>query len=293
MFDVLLTDDPANWPWTAFLNLPILTISLILSRFQATEQIPALIPLLLVWPPSSPVGARARLLDEYWTRPANARSLTLASIPSNRSWPPSPTVFGLFIVPIARAVYKRCFAKLQYWALGAHPPSARASRGFAFHVNEGGQFMIRIRANIGENAPEQAAPPAQEPAEVQPGAPEDPNAAAVAAAEQLIEINTSSLGRRIGGALLIPVISSAMGTLLFRLSKQSQLLKTFLGVRPPLNGLLPGIGPLTSYKNWEELGTAKQVGLAVRLLLNASWNGTRTWAEADPVWYVHLLAYAI
>jgi hypothetical protein len=59
----------------------------------------------------------------------------------------------------------------------------------------------------------------------------DPEAAAVQAAEQLIEINATSLGRRVGGALLIPVISSMMGSILLRLSKQSYLLRMFLGLR--------------------------------------------------------------
>ena len=60
----------------------------------------------------------------------------------------------------------------------------------------------------------------------------DPNAVAAEAAEQLIDVNAASLGRRIGGALIIPSVSSFMGNLLFRLSKHSGILRSFLGIRP-------------------------------------------------------------
>lgn len=284
MFDLLLTDDPANWSWTAFLNLPSLTLSLILSRYQSIQQIPTLIPILLVWPPSTPVAARSRLLDEYWTRPSDARALALNSIPSLKGWPPSPIVFGLFVVPIVRALYGRCLAKLQRWVLGSIPVSSRRLGGLNFRIGEVGPFFVRIRVQDAQRAAE---PPAAAAGgnDAANAAPEDLDA--VAAAEQMIEIDSSALGRRVGGALLIPAISSMMGSLLFRLSKRSQILRNFLGVRPPLSGLLPPAYGIHT-KDWERLGFLKQMRLAFRLVLSATWNGTRTWAEADPVWYVSL-----
>ena len=62
--------------------------------------------------------------------------------------------------------------------------------------------------------------------------PDDDNAGDVAAVTE----NTirTSLGRLTGGVLIIPRISSLMGSLVFWLSKYSVLLRRFLAVRPPL-----------------------------------------------------------
>jgi hypothetical protein len=305
MFDLLLTEDPANWPWTAFFNLPTLTLSLIGSRFH-TVTLPTLIPILFAWPLSSPVGTRSRLLDQYWTDPDNAGRLELAPTASSSVWPPSPAVFAFFVVPLTRVIYNHCFSYLQYWALGARPTSPVTGGGQGWQINEG--FFIRIRANVvNENNPQelqqerqqqqqqqqqqqpQVQEPQQDPPALDNGAPADqePNAAAVAAAEQLISFDASSLGRKIGGALLIPSISNMMGSFLFQLSRRSTLLRRFLGVRPPLNGLLPPpLGRYTYDTNWRNLNLMRQLGLSIRLVMNATWNGTRTWAEADPVWYV-------
>lgn len=292
MFDLLLTDDPANWPWTAFFNLPTLTLTLIGSRLHAVP-LSTLIPVLFAWPLSTPVGTGSRLLSQYWSDPENARKLSLTSIASPSIWPPSPAVFAFFMVPVTRMLYNHCFSYLHYWTLGARPSTPARRTGQGWQVDEG--FFIRIRANVvNENDPlgqeQQAQVPQQQvPAPDVAPADQEPNAAAVAAAEQLISFDTSSLGRKVGGALLIPAISNMMGSFLFQLSKRSTLLRRFLGVRPPLSGVLPP--PLGSYsvdKSWHNLSLVRQLGLSIRLVMNATWNGTRTWAEADPVWYVFL-----
>jgi hypothetical protein len=293
MFDLLLTDDPVNWPWTAFFNLPTLTLSLIGSRFH-TVTLPSLIPILFAWPLSTPVGTRSRLLDHYWTDLDNARELSLTYGQSSPVWPPSPAVFAFFVVPLTRMIYNHCFSYLQYRVLGARPTPPATRGGVGWQINDG--FLIRIRANVANENPlpaQQRQQQAQLPepqlllpapgAEVQ--AEQEPNAAAVAAAEQLISFDASSLGRRIGGALLIPAISNMMGSFLHQLSKRSTLLRRFLGVRPPLSGLLPPpLGPYTYASNWRNLNLVQQLGLSIRLVMHATWNGTRTWAEADPVW---------
>ncbi|KAF8630265.1 hypothetical protein AX17_005451 [Amanita inopinata Kibby_2008] len=467
MFDILLTDDPSNWPWTAYLNLPLFPISLVLSRMQSSAAIPPIIPILLVWPPSSPVGLHRQLLREYWTDPVNARQLALTALPPVKPWPPSPIAFGLFFVPLARIVYRRLYARLAYWLLGAKAasllPGARQPNGAAFrngnvdnninvaidddehegehHEDENphgdnqqvngadrdggvapaaaadrdrvgniarqrqqgqaanvqrrfvwqwngfGPLALRIRANVREvpaledhrpledvrPRPVQALPQLQprqrleevvEPrnnAAVQLGGREiavegqqrgdelenenvghqipqeqaaanerrdvgvdanpdipmqeanqdvdqdldvdldangDPAAAAVAAAEQQIEVNTTSLGRQVGGALLIPAISSFMGTVLFRLSRHSKLLREFLGVKVSafskfgwdgVSGKLllfppPPLG-LWTYRNWDGMNLWQRVSLTMKLMMSAAWGGTRTWAESDPVWW--------
>ena len=185
----------------------------------------------------------------------------------------------------------------------------RNRRGLRF---EEGPFVIRIRANVQEEGQQQDQQQQQQQPQAQvdlqqqqqqlqmvdqaaeeiaANQDQDPDAAAVAAAEQLIEINASSLGRRVGGALMIPAISSAMGTLLFRLSKHSSLLRQFLGIRigmgskkfPPLPPpVMELFGP---EGEWEGAGLVKQFVMGCRMGMAALWGGTRTWAESDPIWW--------
>jgi len=223
---------------------------------------------------------------EYWSNPDNARQLIRTSLPSISGWPPSPMVFGLFLVPIARMFYRRFFTQFSHWVLGTRPGPVVPVRRFVWQLNEGGPFAIRIGANV-----HRAPPQAQQAPEPAPGAqPEqEPNAAVpdvVAAAEQTIEIMTSSMGRLVGGALLVPAISNAMGSLLFRLSKRSYLLRKFLAVRPPLKGFTPPLplGPFSYKQHWDGMSTLKQIGMTLRIALGAVWTGTQTWAECDPVW---------
>ena len=121
-----------------------------------------------------------------------------------------------------------------------------------------------------------------------------------AAAENTIRVSGTSLGRLIGGALIIPRISSLMGSLLFWLSKRSMLLRKFLAVRPPLRlagrvgplGLTTGtglgavLGPGAVFRGntLGEQGLLKKLGLAGMLGLSVAWRGSYAWAECDPVW---------
>ncbi|KAG5641928.1 hypothetical protein DXG03_003954 [Asterophora parasitica] len=309
MFDLLLTDNPANWPWTTYINLPSIPISLILARFQSPSLIPSLIPILLVWPPAPPInyrlGSTSALTD---------LRLTYSTGNSSNSelwtWPPTPAIFGFFIIPVVRSIYHRLWTRLQIWALGAQPPSARAvaARG-ANGVNawEGWPIVIRIRANVAAEEPDRLAQQRQRNGGGAEGAGGDGNGAnggeeeelpeqdqAVAAAEQQISISTSSLGRRIGGALLIPHISSRMGSLLLSISRHSYILRTLLAVRPKLSGQSALRWPYGgSSVDWENLGPVRQAQKALGMVWRASWRGTRTWAEADPVWWRNALGLGL
>ncbi|KAF9450735.1 hypothetical protein P691DRAFT_700636 [Macrolepiota fuliginosa MF-IS2] len=300
MFDVLLTDDPSNWPWTAFLNLPILPLTLISSRLSPSSKacLPTLIPILLVWPPS-PV-AHQWMHHEPWHKRDRPHS------PRLRAWPPSPFVFGFFISPIVRIVYRKLLQRVAVWLLGANLSDV-GRRGLQF--NEG-PFMIRIRANVRgvnrdgveENVDLEEGPDGHPPAGANAHAnqngenanannvAQDPNAANLEAAERQIEIRATSLGRRVGGALLIPYISNVMGSLLFRLSKHSCLLREFLGIkqhRRLLNGLPPSViaYPSTVMGGTDGIPGLKKLGHVVKTVVEGLWGGTKTWAELDPVWW--------
>lgn len=133
-------------------------------------------------------------------------------------------------------------------------------------------------ANANANAPQPNANPNANPNP-------NPNGDAVAlAAADVIHVTGSSLGRLVGGALVLPRISSFMGSLLFRLSTRSTLLRRFLAVRPSMRELPPALGPWSYPENWTQLSPVRQIGVAAQLVLSVAWRGTRTWAECDPVW---------
>lgn len=305
MFNTILTNDPSNWPFSAYINLPLLTISLISSRFQTSS---LLIPLLLIWPSANagPVGERGRRLFEYWSKPENATRLSQMKFTPAHSWPPPPLILGIICFPVIRVFYHKFYAHLYLKCIGTPLPAPRRVREMNF--NEG-PFGIGIRIRVGQepnpnDEAQQQLQQWQEQQQVQ-GAVDneeepDPNAAAAEAAEQII--NVASFGRRIGGALIIPSISSFMGSLLFRLSKHSGILRSFLGIRPkktswteymlpPWGGLRSRLGVLPLDKGWKDLDPYQKVKVGFHLVINAFTSGSWTLVESDPVWYVFWVFY--
>jgi len=163
MFDVLLGDDPAFWPWSAFINLPIIPFSLILSQFKPTSALPPFLPILLAMPNSLSVHRATA----YWQLPENARKVFSTSAPSpppGRTWPPTPILFGLFGVPMIQMLYRRLYSQVYLQVIGTLPPQdpLRARRGANRNVGDNngrrgdgarmniaeGPFGIRVRAQI-------------------------------------------------------------------------------------------------------------------------------------------------
>ncbi|PPQ76129.1 hypothetical protein CVT26_011660 [Gymnopilus dilepis] len=335
LYDQLLTDDPVNWPWSAWINLPLIPISLILSRFQPTPSVHSLlVPLLIVWPPSPPVGAHAKRIYEYWLSPENANKLPKMRFQRPALWPPPPVAFGLFVVPFIKAFYRIAYRRVYKRVLGTAMP-LRTRNGVppgGLRFNEG-PFVIRIRANVEEdnNAPQQGQgrrggngqalqppppplidlddEPQNNPQNAANAAdqPQDPNAEVVEAAEQLIEINASSLGRRVAGALLIPAISNLMGSLLYRLSKHSRFLRAFLGIRrygsskgggvglgaPPSFWSLNPWGRYGLKREWEEMSPMQVFLNSTKMILATWFGGSTTWMGADPVWWRNCVGFGL
>ncbi|KXN85235.1 E3 ubiquitin-protein ligase MARCH5, partial [Leucoagaricus sp. SymC.cos] len=291
MFDMLLTDDPANWPWTAFLQLPLLPMSLVSSRLSNSPTIlPMLLPLLLVWPPT-PV-AHQWMHHEPWHKRDRPHS------PKHRGWPPSPIIFGLFIAPMVKLAYRRLFHRVAFHLLGANLSNAGRNSRLGFYLREG-PFFIRFRtaaAAAAAGGPEAVAPNPNNANANANEPPQDPDARNLERAERMVERGASSLGRRVAGALLIPYISNLMGSLLFRLSKHSHILREFLGIRPHrrlLSGLPPSVYayPGSSLNSASSVGEAvvgtglRKLGQIAKFLGASVWGGTKTWAEFDPVWW--------
>ncbi|TFK29152.1 hypothetical protein FA15DRAFT_664475 [Coprinopsis marcescibilis] len=304
MFNLCLGEDPSNWPWSAYLNLPLIPFSLILTRFQSLKLLSPGIPLILAWPGAFNITNRS---VEYWRLPENARRLvgTAASSPAARSWPPSPLLFGLFGLPIIRMFYQSIYNKVYTKLMGQGPPQMndilqrRRPRDGA-RVNIGNNFVIRLRADIGEannqganaNAGEANVDGANNNQNNNVGDNNfDVNQDIAGAAEELIEVNTSSIGRKIGGALLIPAISSFMGDILLRLSGHSPILRRILAVRNPVGGVW--VPPPVNIQNWHTMGPMKQMGTAVEVVFRSLWGSAHTLAESDPVWWRNTIGLGI
>ncbi|KAG6909177.1 hypothetical protein DXG01_001804 [Tephrocybe rancida] len=316
MHSLLLTDDPANWRWTTFINLPSIPFALILARFQPPRLIPSIIPILLLWPPIPPIHVR-EVLASNSSNTFTPSSFLPADLRISRplsatlwSWPPTPALFGFLIVPLVRFAYRKAWARLQIRVLGAPPASVR--NGNDTVVWDGWPIVIRIRAQVvqqqaeaaqqgqaqanvgvgaaeeGQQAEEGQAPAAaqgagagQEPEQPQPeDLLPDNGPPALEAAEQVIVATRSSLGRRVGGALLVPYISARMGALLLTVSKHSSILRRVLAVRPPLKD----IAALAAARARPH-GIVGQLQKTLGTVWRSSVRGSAVWAEADPVWW--------
>ncbi|KAI0742782.1 hypothetical protein C8Q80DRAFT_1190793 [Daedaleopsis nitida] len=289
MYNLLLTDDPNNWPWHAFVHLPMIPFSLILSRTRLFDTFP-LVPLFFSWttsPPVRPSAQSSSSLSSLWSRPASTYHPNPAI-----NWPPTPFMTMVFF-PFIRIAYRRFFAKLTQYVMGTHPDAGRDRAGrirrVIWDLNEdAGPLRVRIGANVqqgndrgGQNDP--ARPNANPNEAVADDPPED----AGVAGERTLRISTSTIGRFVGGALLIPTISNRMGTLLFRLSAYSPLLRAFLAIRDrPLSPSYPAQQiRLFNTPPGSNASLMGQIGAGLVAGLNILCGGTPAWSAQDPVWW--------
>ncbi|KAI9432728.1 hypothetical protein H4582DRAFT_1992420 [Lactarius indigo] len=101
LFDILLTENPTRWPWHAWINFPLVPLTLIASRTPLVLWTTSpLVPLLFSWPSTIPVSPTNA------TATAAATALRLAAPARPQLWPPPPVlVCALF--PSIRALYTR------------------------------------------------------------------------------------------------------------------------------------------------------------------------------------------
>jgi len=275
MFDILLTDDPANWPWHAYLHLPLVPFSLLASGSNLFKSsISPIVPLFLAWPSSLPERSRRRIL---LGRPGPFD----VTFPPLLSWPPPPIIMSI-LYPFATSLYRRSFTKFQHWVLDTKPVVAPAPQRLIWNLNEG---AVNLEIQVDDHRP-QRQQQVQGERDDQPDAGEALPEGAAAAAARTLRINNGSLGRIVAGTLILPKISSLMGSLLFRLSKHSNWLKRLLAIKPPLSRDLLSYGPPNPHR-------FTQFGQFTKAVVNMYFGGTRTWQEADPVWWRNSLGLGI
>ncbi|KAI3604192.1 ring finger domain-containing protein [Moniliophthora roreri] len=298
LFNKVLSSDPQNWPWTALINLPLIPVGLIASRFETSYNIFPLIPTLLEWPNLQ----RLELDLRYSQGQREPHSM----------WPPSPFTIGFIAFPVVRWIYGKCLRRVTQWVLGSTPHRGlgnaagnRAAAGAGEDDDEDRMLMIRIR-NGGAEQQNQHRNQNQNQNQEANGDDEDDDGQPGAT----LTIYASPLGRKIGGALLIPYIAKRMGELLLRLSKHSETFRRFLGVRAgvalsasssstprrfwPFTPANSSSGSIFSSGFFSGNQAKKPVGdVTWQLVLRALWGGGRAWAEFDPVWWRNTLGFGL
>ncbi|KAJ7146140.1 hypothetical protein C8R44DRAFT_845386 [Mycena epipterygia] len=280
MFDLLLTDDRSNWPLIAKFNVLLIPAGLILSRLGLNYTISLLVA---TWPTFAFLPFQAELFDDsvYHEKPNVLATNPGSALP----WPPSPLVFGFVLLPICRRFYNHYFAKFSHWVLDTQPapPRPRNNPGLR-------GFLQRFLDDMERAADVRAAQQAANAGNADPNPNPNPNPNANPNGEgAVVTVDLRNAGRIVGGALLVPLISNVMGSLLHRLSKHFDLLKRFLAVRPAWTGFLPP-PPLRRYtakEIWQRARASEpeEAGRTLKFVLRAVWGDIRKLDECDPVWW--------
>ncbi|KAJ7665698.1 hypothetical protein B0H17DRAFT_1210819 [Mycena rosella] len=264
MFDLLLTDKPSDLLRSLFIVVSTLPFRLLLPGTVPKW----IIPLYLGFPP-----ILYAMTDVGTLAPAdNGPEVLYAARPMISTWPPSPALLGLVILPLLRPVYNRVFSSVRTWALGSSPPH-RQKRYLTDRVKS--VFTLGARR-----------PPAPPPTiDVQ-----DQDPPPIVIADQIIQKDQSSFTHDVLHALLTIGVPPVLGNLLYAVSGHSLYLRRFLGLRPlaPLAG-----GVHAYYPNWVAMSMQQRALAASQavggLLLGGSW----IWADVDPVWWRNSLGYGI
>ncbi|KAI0052404.1 hypothetical protein FA95DRAFT_1592683 [Auriscalpium vulgare] len=341
MYDILVSDDPSQWSWFAFTNLPLIPVTLILSRTPLLNNYSPLLPLLFAWPTATPIATSDVAMRAHWEASAATSYIPMKAAPL---WPPSPALLCVLFPPL-QALYSAGKKRLTHWLLDTREPAPVRIRGYEWAIGGGeanmdpaapAAFRLQVGAQVGRAAarrqqqqqqqqqvgavaaPAPAAEVALAPvvqAQVEPVVAVDPPAAALApaalaaappaagqpvdapapnadpagAAERTIRITGASIGRLIGGALVLPTVSRIMGDLLLHASHGLPLLRLLLAPRPPLLRVnSPRIWSLSA-SHAESRTPLQWLNVGLRLFLS----GSNVWQESDPVWWRNTLGLGI
>ncbi|GAW03093.1 ring finger domain-containing protein [Lentinula edodes] len=302
VYDAFLTDDLSKWPWSAYINLPLIPVFLVASRFETRFSFLPIVSALLEWP---------NLYDRGLQSPANIEWNTITV------FPPSPYTVGFILLPLVRFLYNKALKRVTKWVLGARIPTVDGE-------DENALMVVRLRG-----AAENGEPPDIDNADAnEPGADQAVNqprleepVAEHNPADQTITIYASPLGRKLAGALLVPMVARHMGNILFHLARKpgvlARYLRYILAIGPrsapnrswwDANSLSPssyasrkaepgsslsfGVG---NYRwNFDKSGsTTLGSDVPWKDVLRALWGGSKAWAEFDPIWWRNTLGFGI
>ncbi|KAJ7121356.1 hypothetical protein C8R43DRAFT_78852 [Mycena crocata] len=273
MFGLLLTDRAEHLLRSLAILVPTIPFRLLLPGALPKW----IIPLYLVIPPLFGLAG----LSSSSPSEVLPNDSPITSRPIISSWPPSPALLGLVIVPLMiRPAYNRLFSLFRARVLGSSPPS-RQKRYLSDRAR--GLFTFGARARAAPDAPP---PPAIDALQDQ-----DPFAepAPVLIADQIVQKDQTSFTHDVLHAVASVVAPRVFGKLLCAAAEYSVCLRRFLGLRP--------FGKVRAYPaycpGWVGLTLRQRALAACRtaggLLLGGSW----VWGHVDPVWWRNSIGYGI
>ncbi|KAJ7028489.1 hypothetical protein C8F04DRAFT_1118859 [Mycena alexandri] len=271
MFDLLLSDDLLR---SLFIILPTLPLRLLLPGTVAKWIIPLYLSFPFIFRGLIEPGALRTL--------AAIPTVYTTSRPMISTWPPSPAMLGLFIVPLIAPMYDRLFSRFKTWVLGA-PPPRRQKR----YLTDRARWMFIFGRTPAAPA---AAPPLAPPAG--DALVQDLDPPPLVIADQLIHKDQASLTHDIVHALSTIVVPRTFGVLLHAASNQSVYLRHFLGLRPRLVSLPRGVHSYY-YPNWSTMTLSHRVLAAFQAIGGLFLGGSWVWADVDPVWWRNTLGYGL
>ncbi|KAG7099081.1 hypothetical protein E1B28_000956 [Marasmius oreades] len=220
LFDLLLSDDPSNWPTMSFLLLPMIPLRLM------TKSLSGLSAIFFLWPDVPPLAVRERFITDSSQIDRMVPSFTQKA--RHLSFPK----IGLVIL-VASMAYDQLLRKLTHWLLDIHPDSAAVVQRPPRPVRPWSRGLRRVRlAILGrdgpiiDDGPVDGPNPLQAPQEAPPIGQEE---------EHRLDILEGATRVRDGSmlsGLLVPFIAKGIGHLLYLASVHVRPLRRILGIRP-------------------------------------------------------------
>ncbi|KAJ7162107.1 hypothetical protein C8R46DRAFT_1222243 [Mycena filopes] len=270
MFDLLLSGNVDHLLRSLFIVIPTLPFRLLLPGTVPKWVIPLYFAFPFLFQGIVEPGTRRTLSTVF--------EVSQTSRPMVSTWPPSPAMLGLFIVPLIAPLYNRLFSRFKTWVLGALPPH-RQKR----YLTDRARSIFTFGRT---DAPD--APPALPPTAADDVQDLDPPPLAIA--DQIVQKDQDSFTHDIVHALSTILVPRALGILLHAAAGHSVFLRHFLGLHPrlPLAQGVPSYFPAWSTMPLSQrvLATAQAVG---GLFTGVSW----VWADVDPVWWRNTIGYGI
>jgi hypothetical protein len=295
-YDLVLGDDPARWPWSAWLLLPGLSYTLLSSavvRTFGSGESTAVLSLLLT--PS--ILGQSRLIA---AGPEAVHALVQRPVPV---WPPSPFTLVL-VYPLIRRAYTAVWKRVATRALGI--PSVSDVETFMADAVADARERVRQQADGGDGGEDVAI--AQVRVRIEN---EAENVENVAAAIRTVAIS-AGFGRRVAAGLLLPAVAALAGAALWRISRGrgGGWLRALLG---PSEAVVRGTGGLGVFglglgTGLAQMGHSTASGFAsdqastwgerwwagwTSRLERLVWGETRLWTDGDPVWWRNTLGLSL
>ncbi|PWN35547.1 uncharacterized protein FA14DRAFT_145446 [Meira miltonrushii] len=313
-----------KWPWHYYLDIPIIPLALIVSRFSFFHYPLTNIPTMVLWPIMMFHMPYLTDYNGYYTslrRGMNRRRWDNASPRSNspyfaspgRTYPPSPGL-TILLVPWVRAAYIMLKYRVTKKVLA---PFSRRTTTNANGRNESGRRQTRLIV-IGEDAPVEGLDQDGTVNVDENGNPQEipPGAEAIETNDRTVYVSPQSLARLIIGALSGPVIANLMGKLLAKAASYSDFLRRFLGMETLLSprygsrnptrsttssatqstplGRLFSTGSIFPKSSDESFSTHSTASVVHEVSDGMTWfRATGTFDDLDPVWFRNAIGAGI